>query len=118
MSNQTRRLPAEITKADRNALVAVNTMSDYTPFNQEFGADQLLRLEAAVAQAQQAEIRAQNVLAAARDATVAAEWALHNAVIGAKSQVIAQYGADSDQVQALGLKKKSERKHPARRKAA
>jgi len=30
--------------------------------------------------------------------------------LGAKSQVIAEYGVDSDQVQALGLKKKSERK--------
>jgi hypothetical protein len=31
-----------------------------------------------------------------------------------KDQVIAQYGPDSDQVVALGLKKKSDRKAPTR----
>ena len=31
-------------------------------------------------------------------------------LLGAKDQVIAQYGSDSDQVQSLGLKKKSDYK--------
>jgi len=52
-----------------------------------------------------------------------AEWEFHNMLLGVKDQVIAQYGKDSDQVstrstyqvQALGLKKKSERKAPARK---
>lgn len=35
--------------------------------------------------------------------------------MGVKAQVVAQYGADFDQVQALGLKKKSERKTPGRK---
>jgi hypothetical protein len=64
-------------------------------------------------QAQQAEIRARQVLAAARDAAAAAEWALHNAVLGARTQVLAQYCDDSDAVQAMGLKKRSDRKRPA-----
>ena len=34
--------------------------------------------------------------------------------LGVKDQVIAQYGPDSDQVAALGLKKKSNRKAPTR----
>ena len=33
-------------------------------------------------------------------------------LLGAKDQVIAQYGSDSDQVQSLWLKKKSEYKAP------
>lgn len=52
---------------------------------------------------------------AARDHAVAAEWEFHNAVLGMKDQVRAQYGSDSDQVQALGLKKKSKYRAPARR---
>jgi hypothetical protein len=38
-------------------------------------------------------------------------------MLGVKEQVIAQFGKNSDQLQALGLKKKSEYKAPAARKA-
>ena len=48
----------------------------------------------------------------------AAEWEFHNAMLGVKEQAIAQYGKNSDQLQALDLKKKSEYKSPARKKAA
>jgi hypothetical protein len=50
---------------------------------------------------------------AARDSANSAEWTFHNLVLGAKDQVIAQYVEDSDQVQAIGLKKKSEYKRPS-----
>lgn len=57
-------------------------------------------------------------LDAARDATVAAAWERHNAILGAKTQVIARYGPNANAVQALGLKKKSERRRPTRRMVA
>ncbi|MFZ5821366.1 MAG: hypothetical protein ACOYYJ_15835 [Chloroflexota bacterium] len=38
-----------------------------------------------------------------------------NMLLGVKDQVIAQYGKNSDQVQALGLKKKAEYKAPGRK---
>jgi hypothetical protein len=57
-----------------------------------------------------AEAQAEAAFKAARDATVAAEWAAHNVMIGVKEQVKAQYGSASDEVQALGLKKKTEYK--------
>ena len=44
-----------------------------------------------------------------------AEWEFHNTMLAVKEQVIAQFGKNSDQVQALGLKKKTEYKAPARR---
>src|SRR5262249_41380821 len=49
-----------------------------------------------------AEVRAVQALAAARDAAQAAEWALHEGILGAKSQVIPQYGPDSNAMQLLG----------------
>jgi hypothetical protein len=52
------------------------------------------------------------------DNATAAEWVLHNAILGAKSQVEAQYGKDSNKYQSLGLKKKSEYKKPGPGKAA
>jgi hypothetical protein len=36
-------------------------------------------------------------------------------ILGAKTQVIAQYGADSRAVELLGLKRKSARRRPTRR---
>jgi hypothetical protein len=67
--------------------------------------------------AQDAELAAQVALETARDAAAAAEWEFHNIMLGVKTQVMAQFGDSSDQVQALGLKKKSERKMPTARKA-
>ncbi|MEH2022981.1 MAG: hypothetical protein V7K62_05150 [Nostoc sp.] len=53
---------------------------------------------------------------AAADAARLAEWEFHNAVLAMKEVVRGQYGADSDQAQAVGLKKKSEYKRPSRKK--
>jgi hypothetical protein len=52
--------------------------------------------------------------APACDIACAAEWALHNAVLGARTQVRAQYGHDSNELQAVGHKKRSDRKRPSR----
>ena len=48
------------------------------------------------------------------DEAVAADWAFHNAVLGAADQVVAQFGKDSNEIQALGYKKKSEYKSPSK----
>jgi len=53
---------------------------------------------------------------AAVDAARLAEWEFHNAVLAMKEVVRGQYGSDSDQAQAVGLKKKSDRKRPHRKK--
>ena len=53
---------------------------------------------------------------AARDDEVAAQWAFHDFIIGARTQVKAQCGDSSNQVQSVGLKKKSEYKSPAKKK--
>jgi len=112
---QTRRLTLTEITADRMINVAVQELGDYTPSDKTYTSTLLVTLERAMQQSQQAEIRAQNTLAASRDAAFAAEWALHNAVLRTKAQVIAQYGPDSDAIQSLGLKKKSDRKRPVRR---
>jgi hypothetical protein len=96
----------------------VKTLTDYNPANGAYRTDTVTALEAAMEQAQREETRLLKALAAARDAAIAAEWALHEAVLGVKRQVLAQYGPDSNAVHALGLKKRSEKKRPIRRKAA
>lgn len=50
------------------------------------------------------------------DTAIANEWAFHNNRLGVKTQVAAQCGDDSPQLQALGLRRKSDYKTPAKKK--
>lgn len=116
--NQTRRLSNVELETDFDALLAIRELNDYKPLNPAFNKTRLDELDQEYTLADQEERRLQNLLAAARDRAVAASWARHNAILGAKQQIIAQYGDDSSEVQSLGLKKKSERKRPVRRGTA
>jgi hypothetical protein len=117
-SNRTQRLRPEVAKADRVALNALNDLPDYAPHNPDYNIDALMKLKQALDQALLNEERIQKMLTTAHDAVKAAQWALHEALLGAKLQVRAQYGDDSDAIQALGLKKKSKRRrgvaHPTK----
>ena len=112
--NETVRVAAPILEADQNAYLALKAIGDYKPANPAYAINILSAKYEVLRVAQEAELKAQNALAAARDATVAVSWDFHNAMLGVKDQVVAQYGPSSDQVASLGLKKKSERKAPAR----
>ena len=116
--NRSRRLSSDEIQANRNALIGVQSLPDYAPTNSAYSAAQLADLGRAMEEARQAEVRAAQSLALARDAAAAAEWALHEGILGARTQVLAQYGPDSNAVQLVGLKRKSERRRPARRSAA
>ena len=116
--NETVRIRPGILKSDEDAYTALPTMQDYNPANTGFSKSTLTGSLADMQTTQQAEVNAQNALDAARDAAVKAEWNFHDAMLGVKAQVVAQYGDDSDQAQALGLTKKSERKAPVRKAKA
>jgi hypothetical protein len=115
--NRNRRLSPDHVQANRNALIGVQSLSDYAPSNTAYSTATLAELGRAMDEARQAEVRAAQALAAARDAAQTAKWALHEGILGARAQAIAQYGPDSTAVQLLGLKRKSERKRPVRRGA-
>ena len=113
--NQNVRLKPVQLQADLDALTALNGFAVYTPANTAYAKTAVAAKQTAMKAAQDAEIAAQNALATARDAATATEWDFHNAMLGVKEQVIAQFGKNSDQVQALGLKKKTEYKTPVRK---
>ncbi len=113
-----RRLTTAEIEADRITVIAVKGLTNYAPMNPAYSISKASEQETALEQARREETRVLMALTAARDAAIAAEWELHNTVLGIKAQVIAQYGDNSDAVHAIGLKKKSERRRPARRKAA
>ena len=100
--------------ADLKILQALKTISDYRPINPAYTVEALQARYAAQQAADEAERKTQAAFSAAHKVAVAADWDFHDAMMGVKYQVIAQYGPDSDQVVLLGLKKKSERKAPTR----
>jgi hypothetical protein len=113
--DETRRIPPPQLAADQAAYAAVQAITNYKPARAEFDKTPLTTAYNAMVKAQATETEKEGAAAAARDAANAAEWAFHNSILGAKSQVTAQYGANSDEVQSLGLKKKVEYARPVRR---
>ena len=113
--DQNKRITPSVLEADRGSFAALQTVTGYAPANQAFALAKITEAEAAVRDAQAAEARAAAALAAARDEAVGREWEFHNLILGARDQVTAQFGRDSNEVQALGRKKASERKAPVRR---
>ena len=112
--NQNNRIRPGNLQADEDALTALRNISDYAPANSAYSLKAVESALANLKSAQDAELAAQNTLDSARDAANAAEWDFHDIMLGVKEQVIAQYGSSSDEVQSLGLKKKSEYKAPKR----
>jgi hypothetical protein len=110
--HQTVRLRPTILEADLSACTALIDMQAYQPANLAFSKESAVAKREAMRAAQEEEIRLRGALQAARDAANTAEWDFHNTILGAKNEVIAQFGNDSEEVQALGLKRKSEYKRP------
>ncbi len=117
--DQTRRLTPKELKADKDMVAALATLSPaYAPANAAYSLALIQSTQTAMNTAQNVEVQKQADANAARDAANTAEWLLHNKMLEAKKQVAAQYGSDSDQLQAIGLKKKSEYKKPTKKKPA
>ena len=115
--DQTRRLQPGILKADQESLSAINGLTCYSPANPKYTADKLAAARKSITDAQEIETQKHGDADAARDNTVAAEWTFHNVMLEAKNQVKAQYGADSNEVHAIGLTKTSEKAAPAAKAA-
>jgi hypothetical protein len=116
--DQTVAVKNEFLKADADALAALAKISDYAPANANFALAKLQAASDAFKTAADNFAQVEADWQTARDANVAAQWTFHNAMLGAKQQVVAQYGDDSDEAQALGLTKKSEYAKPARKTTA
>lgn len=108
--NESRRIkPSDLTE-DEDIYSAVKGIANYAPANPAYTLDALAATHAELQAVWDKEMQAEGALAAARDNSVAKEWEFHNKMLGVKDQVKAQFGKDSNEVQALGLKKASEYK--------
>ncbi|MBG1264080.1 hypothetical protein [Nostoc commune] len=113
----TRRLRPQLISEDVTSWHGLQTISTYNTTRADADAAKLQQAYQAMLSSQQAETEKLTLYRAAADAARLAEWEFHNAVLAMKEVVRGQYGSDSDQAQAVGLKKKSERKRSSRKKS-
>lgn len=116
--NTSRRLAAQLLNQDVDALNGFHTIQGYSTQRQEATPEALQQTYQAMLAAQQAETEKLALYRAAADAARLAEWEFHNGVLAMKEVVRGQFGADSNEAQSVGLKKKSDRKRPTRQKVA
>ena len=119
MQPNTKPMSPAMQDDDNDAAIAILAMADYTSMKPEFekavayekkpdGTESGIRPALAAAQADY--LLKQNALNDARDKMVGLQWQQHEWVLGARDQVAAKFGKNSDQYAATGLKKKSEHK--------
>ncbi len=112
----TKRLTPAMLEGARQVVAALQTLPSFTGAASH--SPQAMQALAAEVDAKRArETQAQNALDAARDDAAATEQELYNRSLRVKELVIGQFGSDSDEAAAVGLKKKSERKAPTRKKS-
>jgi hypothetical protein len=115
-ANTNRRLSPQVLNQDVDSLNGLKTVADYTTTRPEAAAATLQQAYQTMLAQQQEETERLAMYRAAADAARLAEWEFHNAILAMKEVVRGQFGSDSNQAQAVGLKKKSERKRPTRQK--
>ncbi len=114
MVKKVRRLSKTIAE---NNVVAFNKMriiADYAPNKEQTSKEAVTLLFNQMLDAKRMEADAEVKWRAQRESAVDLEWRFHNAMLACKAYVVAQFGPDSNEVEALGLKKKSEYKKSKR----
>ena len=113
---RSRRLPTAVLQSDIEALAALEMISDYKPSNPAYDLATGQSLRTAMQGKQDKEVQDNAAAEASKDAAIGNEWDTHDFVLGMRTQIKAQYGASSDQLAAVGLKKKSEYRNPKAKK--
>ncbi|MEO7310115.1 MAG: hypothetical protein ABIX01_06945 [Chitinophagaceae bacterium] len=118
ITKKLRRLTSKTLVNDRATFDALKDVAAYAPANNLYELKNISERYDRMTASQTKETQVAAAHKTATDDSIAAEHDFHGFVLSAKDQVIAQFGADSNEVQALGLKKKSDRKRPAAKKKA
>ena len=96
-NTQAKRITTKKLDKATTGLTSLMQLTDYNPQRKEFAADKAAAVAKNYKDTGDALVAAQNKLDKARDASVAAEWAVHNFMQSAQEQVAGQYGSDSDE---------------------
>lgn len=115
MAKQSRRMSPSQIAEDEEAFAALQAISNYVPANSVYTVAAIEQAYQELQTARTAEVQADATAKAASDRVVEKQANFHNLIIGARDQVTAQFGRNSDQAQSVGRKKPSEYKTPQRR---
>lgn len=110
-----KRLPADVLQEDLDAYAAFLALEDYAPSNPLYTKAIVMEIRERLSGNQTSEIQKFAVANAQRDTTIENEHEFHQIMLGSKDQVKAQYGSNSNELQSLGLKKKSDYRKGRRR---
>lgn len=104
------------TQKDVESYLAFSTLHDYKAHNPAHSREAADLAYKTLRDAELLAITTHAAASAAADALTKARRDLHDVILGIKNEARALYGPSSDQVAALGLKKKSEQAKKARGK--
>ena len=108
------RISPQQLKNDIELIRALSGIDGYTPHNPAYSLESATVALEQLDKSETAVILAENTLAAARSALISDRNAVHKIAMGVKDEAVVLFGPDSDQIAALGMKKKSERSRPKR----
>ncbi|MBS1797283.1 MAG: hypothetical protein JSS81_25885 [Acidobacteria bacterium] len=100
---------------DLESFAAMQGISGYSPANSAFDAHTGAELKARMEASQTREVQEKAGWKASRDRKVSDEWEFHDFVRNMRTQIKAQFGENSDELAAVGLKKKAEYLYPKRK---
>ncbi len=109
-SNKNRRRPPHVLQENVDAYNSLQSMEGYKPTKEELSVPELKKLYEQMLTQQAIETQKEVEFRTAKDKAIVSELAFHEAIRSSKQQVIALFGDDSNEVEAVGLKKKSARK--------
>ncbi len=112
---KTKQLSPKILQEDLDAYAGMKGIAGYSPANAAFDSASGKTLQDKMTASQVKAVQSQAQADADRDAKVLDEWEFHDFIRNMRTQVKAQYGENSDEVAAVGLKKKSEYKNPTKK---
>ena len=104
------RVPAKVISEDIQAFHGLGTIKDYAPPDPDLTLEAITATHEELMADRAALVRAKIALDIIRDKIGNTEQRFHGQMRGAKDSVRGQYGEDSNELAAMGLKKASEKK--------
>jgi hypothetical protein len=112
--NQNRRLSPKKLLDARRIIEGLEHLPGFIPLNKQYSLQELRELVNGMEQARDVERKDDIAAKNSRGMAIASEWRVYNAALGTRSNVVAQYGRDADELRLVGVKKESERRSPKR----
>lgn len=118
MANKLNLMSANTLKKDNDAYIALKSIPNYVPVNKNVELTKVELAHSNMLVAQEQRKLLENQLKAQTDKCAMAEHTFHDTMLEVKAQVKALYGSDSDELNSLGIKKKSDysQRKPRRKK--